>query len=165
MTMLCTKSATAVSREDILAFYDAYFDALDEGRIEEWPEFFVDDCQYRIIPRENYDAGQGLCLIEADSKGMLEDRARAILKTQVFAPRYIRRFYTGLRVVDGKGPEIEVRQNVMIIQTLINKPSEICGCGAGRDRLVLDISGDLKFVERTIILDSEMVQNSLIFPA
>jgi hypothetical protein len=31
--------------------------------------------------------------MQADSKGMLTDRVRAILKTQVYAPRYYRRFY------------------------------------------------------------------------
>ena len=152
-------------REDIRAFYDAYFDTLDEGRLEEWPDFFVDDCRYRIIPRENYEAGQGLCTMQADSKGMLTDRVRAILRTQVYAPRYCRRFYSGLKVVGTNGREVEVKQNVLIIQTMINEASQILGCGVGRDRLIADHAGNLKFVERTIVLDTEMIHNSMIYPA
>jgi 3-phenylpropionate/cinnamic acid dioxygenase small subunit len=155
----------AFDREAIREFYDAYFDALDEGRLEEWPEFFVEECGYRIIPRENYEAGQGLCIMQADSKGMLTDRVRAILKTQVYAPRYYRRFYSGLRVVNASGKECEVRQNVLIVQTPINKPSEILGCGVGHDRVVANESGELKFLERTLILDTEMIRNSVIYPA
>jgi salicylate 5-hydroxylase small subunit len=165
MTVLQENPITALDREAFRAFYDAYFDALDEGRLEEWPEFFVDECGYRIIARENYEAGQGLCIMQADSKGMLTDRVRAILKTQVYAPRYYRRFYSGLRVVKASGKEWEVRQNVLIVQSLINKPSEILGCGVGHDRLVSNDSGQLKFVDRTLILDTEMIRNSVIYPA
>jgi len=155
----------SITRDNICAFYDAYFDTLDAGRLEEWPGFFVTECRYRIISRENYEAGQGLCIMQADSKGMLTDRVRAILKTQVYAPRYCRRFYSGLRVVKAVGGELEVKQNVLIVQTLLNKPSEILGCGAGHDRLALNESGELKFVDRTLIRDTEMIRNSVIYPA
>jgi 3-phenylpropionate/cinnamic acid dioxygenase small subunit len=103
--------------------------------------------------------------MQADSKGMLTDRVRAILKTQVYAPRYYRRFYSGLRIVGGTAKEWEVRQNVLIVQTLIDKPSEILGCGTGRDRVVSSASGELKFLDRTLVLDTEMIRNSLIYPA
>ena len=155
----------ALSRDNVCALYDAYFDTLDAGRLEEWPDFFATECRYRIISRENYEAGQGLCIMQADSKGMLTDRVRAILKTQVYAPRYCRRFYSGLRIVKAVDGELEVRQNVLIVQTLLNKPSEILGCGAGHDRLVQSESGELKFTDRTLIFDTEMIRNSVIYPA
>ena len=163
MTALAN-SVAAPSREDIRDFYDAYFDALDEGRLEEWPDFFVEDCLYRIIPRENYEAGQGQCLIQGDSKGMLADRVRAILSTQVYAPRYCRRFYSGLRVVNRSSHEIETKQNILAIHTLVSKPSKILGCGIGRDRLTLTDGGQLKFIERTVVLDTEMIDNTIIYP-
>ena len=34
-----------------------YAHAIDDDRLEEWPEFFVDDCSYRIINRDNHDKG------------------------------------------------------------------------------------------------------------
>lgn len=74
-----SKLSGAPSRDALHAFYDAYFETLDEGRLEEWPDFFVEDCLYRIIPRENYEAGQGICVMQGDSKNMLIDRVRAIL--------------------------------------------------------------------------------------
>jgi 3-phenylpropionate/cinnamic acid dioxygenase small subunit len=165
MTALQGHPIAAVNRDNIYAFYDAYFYTLDAGRLEEWPDFFVAECSYRIISRENYEAGQGLCIMQADSKGMLSDRVRAILKTQVYAPRYYRRFYSGLRIVKAVGEELEVRQNVLIVQTLLNKPSEILGCGAGHDHLVVNASGELRFADRTLILDTEMIRNSVIYPA
>jgi salicylate 5-hydroxylase small subunit len=164
VTTLLDKRIAVPSREDLHAFYDAYFEALDDGRLDEWPNFFVDDCLYQIIPRENYEAGQKLCTIQADSKGMLVDRARGI-RSQVFAPRYCRRFYSGLRVTGATDRQLEVRQNVVVMQTLVDKPSEILGCGVGRDRLIVDAEGQLRFLERTLVLDSEMVPNSFVYPA
>jgi salicylate 5-hydroxylase small subunit len=152
------------TREDIHAFYDAYFEALDEGRLKEWPDFFVEECVYRIIPRENHEAGQDACLMQGDSKGMLTDRVRAILSTQVYAPRYCRRFYSGLRLLNGTGPEWQARQNLLVIHTRVGQPSKILGCGVGRDRLILTAAGNLKFVERTVVLDTEMIDNTLIYP-
>src|SRR5580704_9178523 len=161
MTALANSEAAAghpdvrVCYEDVRAFYDAYYEALDDDRIEEWPNFFVDDCLYRIIPRENYEAGQRTCIMQGDSKGMLTDRVRAIRSTQVYAPRYCRRFYSGLRVAGRAGRELQVRQNLLVVHTLLSQPSKILGCGTARDRLILTEAGQMKLLERTIVLDTE----------
>jgi 3-phenylpropionate/cinnamic acid dioxygenase small subunit len=156
--------AGAPSLDDVRAFYDAYYEALDENRLKEWPDFFVEDCLYRIIPRENYEAGQGTCIMQGDSKGMLIDRIQAILSTQVYAPRYCRRFYSGLRLVNRTDRALEIRQNLLVVHTLVSQPSKILGCGDSRDRLILTDSGQLKLVERTIVLDTEMIDNTIIYP-
>ena len=43
-----------IDRDALCDFYDDYYTALDDGRFEEWPAFFTEDCLYRVIPRENY---------------------------------------------------------------------------------------------------------------
>ena len=154
----------ALNRDSICALYDAYFDTLDAGRLEEWPDFFVTECRYRIISRENYEAGQGLCIMQGDSKGMLTDRVRAIRSTQVYAPRYCRRFYSGLRLVGRTGRQLQIRQNLLVVHTLVSQPSKILGCGAAHDRLTVTDSGHLKLAERTIVLDTEMIDNTIIYP-
>jgi 3-phenylpropionate/cinnamic acid dioxygenase small subunit len=165
MTMVA-EPVTAAHHDEgaIRAFYDAYFEALDNDRLEEWPDFFVEDCLYRIIPRENFEAGLRQCIIQGDSRGMLIDRVQAIRSTQTYAPRYCRRFYSSLRLVDTSGGELHTRQNMLVIHTLIDQPSRILGCGLGRDRLVVNEDGQLKFVERTVVLDTEMIDNTIIYP-
>ena len=108
-------TASVPSTEELRGFYDDYMEVLDDGRLEEWSEFFVDDCLYQIIPRENYENNYSLCTIQADSKGMVIDRVQGIIKTQMFAPRYYRRFYSGLRVKGSNEHGIRVRQNVLVI--------------------------------------------------
>jgi salicylate 5-hydroxylase small subunit len=170
MTVLANAEAAADAQDvrecydEVRAFYDAYYETLDDDRIEEWPNFFVDDCLYRIIPRENYEAGQKTCLMHGDSKGMLTDRVRAIRSTQVYAPRYCRRFYSSLRLVGRTGRELQIRQNLLVIHTLISQPSKVLGCADAHDRLILTDSGKLKLIERTVVLDTEMIDNTIIFP-
>jgi salicylate 5-hydroxylase small subunit len=35
--------------------YSDYSACVDRGEFESWPEFFLDECEYRIQPRENYE--------------------------------------------------------------------------------------------------------------
>jgi salicylate 5-hydroxylase small subunit len=66
--------------------------------------------------------------------------------------------------VKQQGPEgIRVRHNLLMVQTLIDKPSDIVLAGACHD-LVVEDQGRLRFRERIVAFDSEMVPNSLIYP-
>jgi 3-phenylpropionate/cinnamic acid dioxygenase small subunit len=145
-------------------FYDAYYDALDDVRLEEWPDFFTEACLYRVIPRENFERGYTLCTMQAESRGMLSDRVTGLLRTQMYAPRYYRRFPGPLRVVAQDAEGVDVRHNLLMVQTLLDKQSDIVLCGVCHDRVVRD--GDrLRFAQRVVSFDSEMIPNSLIYPA
>ena len=50
----------------------AYADCIDDDRLEEWPDFFVDDCRYLITDRESHQAGFRHGVIYCASLGMLE---------------------------------------------------------------------------------------------
>jgi salicylate 5-hydroxylase small subunit len=43
-----------IDRDALRDFYDDYYNALDDVRLDEWPGFFTEACTYRVIPRENY---------------------------------------------------------------------------------------------------------------
>ena len=60
--------------------YADYALAVDSGQWELWPDFFADDCSYRLQPRENYDRGFPLCTLAFSSKGMLRDRVYGIIR-------------------------------------------------------------------------------------
>ena len=153
-----------ISRDELLEFYALYTEALDDVRLEDWPEFFTQECLYRIIPRENHEAGRTLSTMQAESRGMLIDRVVGLTRTQVYAPRYYRRFLSNIRVVGQTEAGVRVRQNVLVVQTLIDKQSEIVLCGGAYDLVVRD-EGRLRFSERVIAFDSEMIPNSLVYPA
>lgn len=150
-------------RARIRDLYDDYYATLDEVRLEDWPGFFTPDCLYRVIPRENFERGYALSTMQAESRGMLQDRVTGLLRTQMYAPRYYRRFPGPLRVTEDGGG-VRTRHNLLIVQTLVDRQSDIVLCGVCHDLIVED-EGRLRFRERVVVFDSEMIPNSLIYPA
>jgi 3-phenylpropionate/cinnamic acid dioxygenase small subunit len=155
---------SAIARDAVRDFFDDYYAALDDVRLEAWPDFFTEDCLYRVIPRENYEAGYTLCTIQAESRGMLIDRVMGLTRTQMYAPRYYRRFPGPLRIVSQDAAGARTRHNLLMVQTLIDKQSEIVLSAVCHDLLVAD-AGRLRLRERIVVFDSEMIPNSLIYPA
>jgi 3-phenylpropionate/cinnamic acid dioxygenase small subunit len=153
-----------ITRDALRDFYDDYYNALDDLRLEEWPAFFSEDCIYRVIPRENFEAGYTLSTIYAESRGMLIDRVMGLTRTQMFAPRYYRRFPGPLRIVSQDDETTRTRHNLLVVQTLIDKKTEIVLSAVCHDVLVLD-DGHPRLCQRIVVFDSEMIPNSLIYPA
>ncbi len=153
-----------IERDAVRDFFDDYYNALDDVRLEEWPAFFTEDCIYRVIPRENHEAGYTLCTIYAESRGMLTDRVMGLTRTQMYAPRSYRRFPGPLRIVSRGEDSIRVRHNLLVVQTLIDKQTEIVLAAVCHDVLVAE-AGQLRLRERIVVFDSEMIPNSLIYPA
>jgi len=153
-----------IDRDALRDFYDDYYTVLDDVRLDEWPALFTEDCIYRVIPRENFEAGYTLSTIYAESRGMLVDRVMGVTRTQMFAPRYYRRFPGPLRIVALDGDGVRTRHNLLVVQTLIDKRTEIVLSAVCHDVVVPD-DGRLRLRERIVVFDSEMIPNSLIYPA
>jgi salicylate 5-hydroxylase small subunit len=153
-----------IDRDALRDFYDDYYNVLDDVRLEEWPALFTEDCIYRVIPRENFEAGYTLSTIYAESRGMLVDRVMGVTRTQMYAPRTYRRFPGPLRIVSHDGETVRTRHNLLVVQTLIDKPTEIVLSAVCHDEVVRH-DGRLLLRERIVVFDSEMIPNSLIYPA
>lgn len=150
-------------RVEVEDLYAAYAACLDEERFEEWPAFFVDRCLYKIIPRDNFERGLPLATWLCESKGYLADRVAAIRRTAVYAPRYVRRMVSGIRVLGWQDGALEVRANYLALETLQDELTRVFNTGQYRDKLVVD-AGRLRFKEKLCIFDSLLVPNSLIYP-
>lgn len=150
-------------RLELEGLYADYAAALDEERFEDWPDFFTEDCTYKIIPRENFDRGLPLATWLSESRNNLLDRVVAIRKTMVYAPRYMRRLVTGIRILGWDGDALQVRANYLALETLNDELTRVFNTGQYRDRIVVE-DGRLKFREKLCVFDSVLVPNSLIFP-
>jgi anthranilate 1,2-dioxygenase small subunit len=56
---------------DLLAEYGM---ALDQDRLDDWAALFTDDCDYRVISRENEEQGLPNIMMWCDNRDMLLDR-------------------------------------------------------------------------------------------
>src|SRR4051812_3049371 len=88
-------SAPLELRARLADLYCACDNALNDGTLERWPELFVDACVYKVIPRENHEAGFPVAVIYCESRDMLIDRVVALRETALYAPRIVRRITSG----------------------------------------------------------------------
>jgi 3-phenylpropionate/cinnamic acid dioxygenase small subunit len=150
-------------RLELDALYAEYIGCLDEERFEEWPDFFVEDCLYTIVPRENYERGLPLATWLCESRGYLKDRVVAIRKTSVYAPRLIRRMVSAIRILGWQDDALAARVNYAAFETLPDELTRVFNVGQSYDKLVV-VDGRLKFKEKICVFDSMLVPNSLIYP-
>lgn len=152
--------------EDWLALNQLYADyasAVDSGQWDLWPEFFTEDCIYRLQPRENHERGFPLATLSFTSKGMLKDRVYGIKET-LFHDPYYQRHVVGTPVVRrADGDRWQCEANYAVFRTKLSDASTVFNVGRYLDAVVRTPDG-LRFASRECIYDSEMISNSIIYP-
>jgi salicylate 5-hydroxylase small subunit len=143
--------------------YADYASAVDSGDWDLWPEFFTEDCVYKLQPRENYERGYPLCTLSLTSKGMLKDRVYGIKETLYHDPYYQRHVVGAPRVQSVADGRIECEANYAVFRTKFDKESSVFNVGRYIDTIVQTPQG-LKFAQRLCVFDSEMIPNSIIYP-
>ena len=148
---------------DLTQLYARYAQAVSSGEWELWPEFFTDDCSYRLQPRENYDRGFPLATLSFESKGMLKDRVYGIRETLFHDPYYQRHVVGTPLVLKAEPDRFECEANYAVFRTKLSELSSVFNVGRYIDVVVRTPEG-LKFASRQVIYDSEMIPNSVIYP-
>jgi len=155
-----------LSFDDYLAIGQLYGDyaiAVDSGQWDLWPEFFTDDCVYRLQPRENHERGFPLATLSFTSKGMLKDRVYGIKET-LFHDPYYQRHIVGTPVVRSlDAGSFRCEANYAVLRTKLSDASTVFNVGRTLDTVVRTPEG-FKFASRECIYDSEMIPNSIIYP-
>src|SRR3979411_2160781 len=131
----------------------AYADCIDDDRLEEWPDFFVENCRYLITDRQSHEAGLRHGIIYAASKGMLTDRVMAMRKANIFEPHRYRHIVGPPqigRVADGRA---EARTNFLAVRIMPHGASHLFATGRYLDKIAV-VEVPFRFVERLVILDS-----------
>lgn len=154
-------------RLEVEEFHTEYCNVLDRGALDHWVDFFAEDALYRITARENADAGLRVGLVYAEGRGMIRDRAFAILHTQMFAPRYMQHFTSNVRVVAvegaGEGATVKAQSNYLLLQTLVDGPTTLHQSGRYYDTFVRQ-GGRLLIRERQCVYDTVLIANDLVYP-
>jgi salicylate 5-hydroxylase small subunit len=143
--------------------YADYAAAVDAGLWDRWIDLFVDDCDYRVQPRENHERGFPLATLALLSKGMLRDRAYGIKET-LFHDPYYQRHVVGAPLIDKvEDGVIHAQANYAVFRTKLSQETTVFNVGRYLDRVRITPAG-LRFEQRHCIYDTEMIPNSLIYP-
>jgi anthranilate 1,2-dioxygenase small subunit len=73
--------------------------ALDEDRLEDWVELFDEQCDYRVMTRENVEQGLPNVLMWCDNKNMLRDRIESYREVNEYNLHYDRHVIGPLRML------------------------------------------------------------------
>jgi anthranilate 1,2-dioxygenase small subunit len=140
-----------------------YVQCIDEDRLEEWPGFFVEDCNYIIHPRENLDAGLEGYWIYCESNAMLRDRIHALRDANVYNIHYDRHIISNVLVEDEKDGVYISKANYLVIQTDVEGHSHVFSAGEYRDKIVM-VDGAPKFLEKVVVPDTFNIDRPLAVP-
>ena len=151
---------TRAAVEDLYARYAKCLDAADFAA---WPEFFIDDCTYKVQARENYDRKLPLAIIALESRAMLQDRVFGITTTLYHQPYYQRHIVSSFLIGPRADGSLAVEANYAVFRTKQNNLTEVFNTGRYCDVLVRD-GAALKFRDKLCVYDSELIPNSLIYP-
>ena len=140
-----------------------YVDVLDEGRFEQWPDFFMDDGHYRVTTAENVEQGLPLSMIYATSRAMLRDRVRALREANVYEAQRYRHILGQARIEPAGDGSVRAQTSFMVARIMHTGETALFATGRYVDRIVL--TGDTaRFADKAVILDSRQIDTLLAIP-
>jgi anthranilate 1,2-dioxygenase small subunit len=155
--------AAVVRRLELDELYTGYVHCLDSDELEHWPDFFTEDCFYRITSAENYNAGMPLGLIHATSRNMLKDRVSALREANIYEPQRYRHLVSSIKIVSEHGDALDLVANFMVVRTIQEGDMTLFGAGRYVDQ-VRRTDGGWKFARKDVVLDSRQIDTLLAIP-
>jgi len=150
-------------RLELEDLYTAYTGCLDSDALERWPEFFTEDCRYRITSAENYEAGMPLGLIYATSKNMLHDRVSALREANIYEPQRYRHIVSGIRITGERDGAFDAEASFVVVRTMQDGAMTLFAAGRYIDRVVRG-EGGWRFARKDVVLDSRQIDTLLAIP-
>lgn len=147
----------------LCAFNAAYAQVIDSDALEQWPDFFTEDCHYRITNFDNEREGLPAGIVFANSHAMLEDRVAALREANIYE-RHRYRHLVGLPVLESADESSAVaRTTFMVARIMHTGETMLYATGEYRDRFVR-LDGQLLLAERVVVCDSTVVDTLLALP-
>jgi anthranilate 1,2-dioxygenase small subunit/terephthalate 1,2-dioxygenase oxygenase component beta subunit len=141
-----------------------YIQAIDDDRLEAWPDFFTEQCRYLVTTAENVEQGLPLGLIYATSRAMLRDRVRSLREANVYEAQRYRHVIGPPLIEEAEGGSVRARTNFIVVRIMHTGETTIFASGQYDDRIVFTETGDARFAEKVVILDSRQVDTLLAIP-
>ena len=140
-----------------------YVSSIDNDRLEEWPHYFIEDCLYRITTKEDFDSGRLIGVIYASSQNMLIDRVTSLRDANIYEPHSYRHILSVPMILSDDSGILKVETNFLVIRTMHDGDTILFASGQYLDQVIGEGS-DMKFIERTVVTDSQKFDTLLAIP-
>jgi anthranilate 1,2-dioxygenase small subunit len=133
--------------------------ALDEDRLEDWVELFDEQCDYRVMTRENVEQGLPNVLMWCDNKNMLRDRVESYREVNEYNLHYDRHVIGPLRMLG----ESAFETSYSLFQTDLEGNSRLFSVGRYRVEALLR-DGAPRIKTMLVVADTGNIPSLLATP-
>ena len=142
----------------------AYAHCIDAGRLEEWPDFFVeDDCHYKITTARNHRQNLPAGIMWANSRGMLLDRVTSLRQANIYEPQTYRHILGQPLIVSEGSDAVRSETSFIVVRVINDGPMDLFAVGRYLDWY--DLRGEtVKLRERVVVCDSSRIDTLLAIP-
>jgi anthranilate 1,2-dioxygenase small subunit len=152
-----------ITLDRIVAVQAAYIRCIDSNALEAWPDFFTDDCLYKVTTAENQRNGFEAGIIYADSKDTLTDRILALRQANIYERQSYRHILGLPTVLSNGGGEAQCETPFIVVRIMHDGQTDVYATGVYLDTLRRD--GDaLKFASRVVVCDSSRIDTLMAIP-
>ena len=140
-----------------------YVHSLDNNLLEQWPGFFVEDCRYEIISKENADRGLPAPIVLCRSRGMLQDRITSLRHANIFEAHTYRHAVSGLVITDVRDDVVTTVSSYIVANTGQAGETTIYQAGCYQDTVVR-AEGAWRYKSKRCVYDTSRVATLLATP-
>jgi anthranilate 1,2-dioxygenase small subunit len=145
---------------DLMADYCHY---IDDDLLEDWLDFFTEDCVYKILSRENVENDLPLELLSCRNKNMLRDRILSLREANIYNIHFDKHILGAVRILAEENGAYRVQANYTVYQSNQDGVSELFNVGTYRD-LIVFADGKPLFKEKIAIADTFGIPRLLSTP-
>lgn len=147
----------------LLELHQLHAHAIDDDRLEDWPDLYTEQALYRITTARNHAAGLPASLVLAEGRSMLADRVLALREANIYErQRY--RHQLGLPLArSSDGRTVQARSAFSVTRTVRGGLPTLFATGLYLDRVAFD-GACARFEERIVVCDSDVIDTLLALP-
>jgi anthranilate 1,2-dioxygenase small subunit len=142
---------------------NAYARCIDSGKLEAWPEFFEENCIYKITTADNFAQGLEAGVIFANSRGMLLDRVASLREANIYERHVYRHFLGQPWIVSQDTGEVKSETSFFVARIMRDGTTDVYATGRYIDIYKLNGS-TAKLRERIVVCDSSRFDTLLALP-
>jgi anthranilate 1,2-dioxygenase small subunit len=141
----------------------AYARCIDNGDLAAWPDFFEEQCTYKITTADNYNQGLEAGVVFANSRAMLVDRITSLKEANIYE-RHIYRHFLGQPYIESQeGTQVRSETPFFVLRIMRDGTTDVYASGRYVDRYALR-GGSAKLLQRIVVCDSSRFDTLLALP-
>jgi anthranilate 1,2-dioxygenase small subunit len=140
-----------------------YVRCIDDGDLVQWPDFFTQDCVYRVTTADNHRRGLAASMIYAASRGMLADRVSSLRDANIYERHAYRHLLGQPYILEADENEARSETSFMVARIMRDGSTNLFATGRYCDVYARAGAG-VKLRERIVVCDSSRIDTLLALP-